>query len=267
MSLFDKGIGIFDYSCEALDNPVPPDVLLELCKNQKVDIKDIFISDITEKYIEFIQSLDEMDYENIANFLEFASKLLEYKSNALLPKPEFTEDAPEISADDLFLMRVQEYAILKDASEKLRESEVLNRFYREPIFGENDYNLIIKNFSVDKMVNAFSMLMEKIEYEEDKTVPKTIIKERFTVAEKILQLVEEVRAYKYLSFFNLIDANYSKVEVINTFLALLEMLKQQIITVEQSEIGGDITIRYSSLTDNFGNNNTEELLKDVEEYN
>jgi Uncharacterized conserved protein len=262
MSLFDNS----DFEYKVFEDTVPLDVLLELCKKGKVDIKDIFISDITQKFTEYVASLEVKNYDNISSFVLLASTLLEYKSSSLLPKIEFAGENEDIPSQDLFLMRLEEYKILKEAGEKLSERELLNRFYRVPEFGEGEYKLVIKNFDLNKMIAAFSRLMERVEFAEDPDVPKTIMKERFTVADRVIELVEAIRAYKVLNFLSLFEPDFSKIEKINTFLALLEILKRQIAVCEQSEIAGDITIRYTPLTDDFDGSG-EELLTDANRYN
>lgn len=255
-----------DFEYTVFEDTVPLDILLEMCKKGKIDIKDIYISDIVERYMEYVASLSIKDYDDISGFILLASTLLEYKSNALLPKLELNEIPEEIPSEQLFLMRLEEYRILKEAGEKMKDSEILHRFYREPLFGEDDYKLVIKNFDIDKMIKAFTMLMERVEVEEDSALPKTIIKERFTVADRVIELVEILRALKVVNFLMLFEEDFSKIEKINTFLALLEVLKQQVATAEQAESCGDITIRYCPLTDRFDNANEEELLTSVKEY-
>lgn len=264
MGIFFADSNDFFYSLP--EETIPLDILLELCKKGKVDIKNIFLSDITEKYMEYIASLEEKDYDNISSFILLASTLLEYKSAALLPKTEFTGETEENTPEELFLMRLEEYRLLKEASDKLKDYEILNRFYRDPVFGEDEYKLVIKSFNLDKMIAAFTLLMERVEFEEDAAVPKTIIKERFTVADRVLEIIEIVRAMKTVSFFNLFENDYTKQEIINTFLAILEILKQQIASAEQPEPGGDIILRHTPTTDKF-NNNEEELLANVDGYN
>ena len=172
-----------------------------------------------------------------------------------------------MSEQERFFLKMEEYKLYMEQSEKLREREILNRFYRDPVFAEDDYKVVIKNFDLNKLIAAFSSLLEKREFEETQEEPKEDRKERFTVAEKIVDLIEYIRAYKVVNFFSLFEPDYTKLEIINTFLALLEILKRQIATAEQSGFCSDITIRYTPLTDNFDTNAEEELLSDANGYN
>ncbi len=255
----------FDVTCDAFEDPVPMEVLIEMCRKGKVEIRDIFVSDIIEQYVDYVAELPDKNYDNISSFILLASTLLELKSNALLPKPQEIEET-EISDEERLFRKMEEYKLYMEESEKLKEREILNRFYREPIFAEDDYRIVIKNFNLDRLIGAFSQLLEKAEYAEKKDEPKKIVKERFTVAERMMELIEAIRAYKVLNFFSLFEPSYTKVEMINTFLAILEILKQQIAVAEQTEFCGDITLRYTPLTDNFDHSNEEELLADANGY-
>ena len=255
-----------DVTCDAFEDPVPMEVLIEMCKKGKVPFEEIFISDIIDQYIDYVAALPVKDYDNISSFILLASTLLELKSNSLLPKPQQVVDEDQMTAQQRFLLKMEEFKLYQEESEKLKEKEILNRFYREPVFAEDDYRIIIKNFHLDKLISAFSQLLEKAEFAEKQDEPKKIVKERFTVAERILELVEAIRAYKVLNFFSLFEPDYTRLEIINTFLALLEILKQQIAAAEQAEFCGDITIRYTPLSDNFDNAAEEELLIDADGY-
>lgn len=257
-----------NYTYHLYDEDLPLDLLIELCKKGKVEFRDIFISDITEEYIAFVREMEEKDYENISEFLLLASTLLELKSKSLLPKIEVEESVEgEISDEELFFLRMEEYKLLKEASDKLGELEQLNRFYREPVFDEKDYTLVIKSFDLNRLIGAFTQLLERVEYAEDKEEEKTIVKERFTVADRVAELIEEIRAFKVVKFYSLFKKDYSRVEIINTFLALLEVLKQQIATAEQDQPFGDIYLRHAPLTDVYDKEKQESLLHDLEEYN
>ena len=156
-------------------------------------------------------------------------------------------------------------AALRDAADKLRGYERLNRFEREPVFSEDDYKLVIKNFSLDKMIAAFMLMLEKAELEEKVAPEKMIPKERFSVADRMLAIVEALRANHTVSLNDLIEEGYSKLEIINTFLAVLELVKQQVAAVEQDAETGYITLTHKPDTDKF--NSEEDAFTDADGYN
>ncbi|HQC54172.1 MAG TPA: segregation/condensation protein A [Clostridia bacterium] len=251
---------------------VPLDVLLSMCSKEEVAIEDIFVSDITRQFIDYVSSLKDKNYEEISSFLLLAATLLELKSSRLLPKIEFDEleDGFIISDEKLFELRAENYLVYKEAAGKLAKTEILNRFYREPEYDEKEYNLIIKNFDVNKMISAFSTLLEVIEFTEDSNVIKKIPTERFKVSDRIKFILEYMEVYKTAKFVDFIEPDFSKVEVINTFLAVLELCKEQFLSVSQEENDKieSIWLHLNKDADAHKINSLKEiLLKNVDEYN
>ena len=251
------------------EEDVALDKLLDICKQDRVAIRDIFVSDITQKYLDYVVELakEDRDYDDIADFLVLAAPLVELKANSLLPKLDFVDtDIDDLMTDEqLFFLRAEEYEAYRNAAEKLRGYEVLNRFYRDPVFGENEYKLVIKDFSLQKLIDAFSRMLERAEFEEDRTAEKYIPNERFSVADRVIDVVEALRAFSKLKLTDLFDKDFSKLEIINTFLAILELVKQQIATIAQENAEAEIFVERTPLTDTF--NVQEDLLTDADEYN
>lgn len=251
------------------EEDVALDKLLDICKQDRVAIRDIFVSDITQKYLDYVVELakEDRDYDDIADFLVLAATLVELKANSLLPKLDFVDtDIDDLMTDEqLFFLRAEEYEAYRNAAEKLRGYEVLNRFYRDPVFGENEYKLVIKDFSLQKLIDAFSRMLERAEFEEDRTAEKYIPNERFSVADRVIDVVEALRAFSKLKLTDLFDKDFSKLEIINTFLAILELVKQQIATIAQENAEAEIFVERTPLTDTF--NVQEDLLTDADEYN
>ena len=132
------------------------------------------------------------------------------------------------------------YKKFKDAAEKLKEREVLYRFYAVPKFSDDDFRTVVKNFNLQKLIDCFKNLLERIEHLDKDIQVKTIIKERFTISDKILEITNLIREKTKINFFNLFKKDYSKMEMINTFLAVLEILKKQIAFAEQEKAFSDI---------------------------
>lgn len=262
-------LSFLNLSYNLYEEDVALDKLLDICKQNKVAIRDIFISDITQQYLDYVVELtkDERNYDDIADFLVLAATLIEFKANSLLPNLDFDDSELDefISDEELFFRRAEEYAAYRNAAEKMQELEILNRFYREPVFGENEYKLVIKDFSLQKMIDAFSRMLERAEFEEDKHVEKTIPNERFTVADRVIDVVEALRVYRKLKLVDLFDPDFSKLEIINTFLAVLELCKQQIAAIAQENAEAEIFVEATPNTDTF--NVQEDVLNDAVEYN
>ena len=251
---------------------VPLDVLLSMCSKQEIAIEDILVSDITRQFVDYVSSMEDKNYEEISGFLLLAATLLELKSSKLLPRIEFDELSDELmlSEEDEFKYRTAEYAIYRKAAEKLEKIEILHRFYREPEYNEKEYNLVIKNFDLNKMITAFSTLLEDVEFTEDSNVVKKIPTERFKVADRIRYIMDYMEVYKVARYIDFIDSDFSKLEVINTFLAILELCKEQFLSVSQDidDKVESIWLHLNKNRDTYNVNNLKEiLLKNVEEYN
>lgn len=239
----------------------PLDLLVHLIKITKIDIRQIFLSDITEQYLEYMKSIDDVDVEKASEFLNMSATLLEIKSNYLLPRDEeiVDEDDPE----ERLYRQIEEYKLFKEQSEKLSAIEDTGKFYKEPddTVGEFKYELPEK-LSVDALIKAFSDVMQKMAIKAEAIKERKIEKEKFTVAQKITQIKDTLLTNSRFKFSELFSGEMSRSEVINTFLALLELLKRQYITVTQDEVYADIDIiRNEDMTANLN----EELSSEYDE--
>lgn len=256
----------FHLDNQAFDGPI--DLLVNMVKESKIDIMQIFVSDITRQYVEYVKSLKELDYEYVSQYITMAATLIEIKASKVLPVDEdFSDYHEELHAMELQIISDVEKRMLLSFPEKLKPLEVVNLFYNEPVYDEKDYKLVTKNLTLEKLLDAYKLVLERIEYHSTDNVPKTITKERFTVADKVKEIASIVRTEKKVSFFTLFESAFTKLEVINVFLAILELVKKQVAAANQSE-DGDILLehhpedKYDALK-----LNDEELTKDVEEYN
>ena len=219
----------------------PLDLLLHLIKITKIDICDIFLSDITEQYLEYMKDIDTVDIDKASEFIDMSATLLEIKSKHLLPKPVEDEDYED--PEERLIRQIEEYKLFKEESEKLSQIEDVNKLYKAPdnSVGEFKYELPDK-LSLDALINAFSNLMQKMTIQAEVVQEKKIVKDRFTVAQKISQIKDMLLEKKEFKFNDLFESTYSKSEIINTFLALLELLKRQYIMVNQNGLFDDIDI-------------------------
>ena len=221
----------------------PLDLLYHLIKQAKIDIRDIFISQITEQYLEIVRDLESIDMEKAADFTLMAATLLEIKSNKLLPKPELVSGEPEEDPEEKLYRQLEEYKLFKEASEKLKDYEDVGKFYKEPDASAGGYRYELPDkLNLDSLISAFSSLLHKASVKAETITERKIEKDRFTVAEKIAQIKDSLLLKPRFTFKELFEDDYSKSEIINTFLALLELLKGQLVKVEQNATFGDIEI-------------------------
>lgn len=221
----------------------PLDLLLHLIKEKKMDIMEVQLSEITDQYLQYIYTLKQSDMELATEFLVMATRLMEIKSFKMLPVEDVVDDEEQIDPELELKMQLQEYQLFKEASESLHNIENVDRFYKAPDKSVGDPRIVFNQFNLDKLLDAFAMILMRTENKNNPEASKKINKDRWTVAEKIASLKSVLKENKEINFFSLFDSNYSKLEVITVFLAILELLKFQYAEVVQKDKYEDILIR------------------------
>lgn len=221
----------------------PLDLLLHLLDKDKIDIKDIFVSDITEQYLAYISDINEFDMENASEFLTVAAHLLEIKSRSLLPKPAPLEEGEE-DPEQALIRRLTEYKMYKEAGEKLHnlEEENLKVYYKLPEEINMQERIELEDMKLDALMAAFGEVLKRF---ENKTVKKQreIKRDAYTVKGKMSFIRRKLSSKKEMSFFDMFEDDGNKSEVVTTFAAMLELWKNRFLKLEQKENFGDITVR------------------------
>jgi len=236
---------VYQVKLEKFEGPL--DLLLNLIEEQKLDVTQVSLAKVADQYLEYLKKKDDITLENLADFLSVASKLILIKSKALLPLLEFS-DEDEQDVKDLE-QKLLEYKKFKDASKKLKNISERER----TCFSRDSFLEITPIFYPPENVNAYDLkktfafilnqipLIEKLEQE--------MIREVITLEEKINHLQGVIKEKMEASFSEIASSAKDKIEVIISFLAMLELVKQRIIEVEQGEIFQEIKIRHR-ITDN-----------------
>lgn len=250
---------VVDYSTKLDNFEGPLDLLLHLIKEAKIEIKEIFVSEVTEQFLQYMNGLDVLDVDKASEYLNMAATLLEIKSKSILPKIEDFESDIEDS-EQMLIRQLEEYKLFKEASAKLKDQENILRFYKEPDKSVGDVKIVYNDFNLDGLIAAFSKLLMRVDDKKrQENVLKEIPKEVFTVKDKVEHIRTVLLDRKEVSFFEMFSSYYTKTELITTFQALLELLKLQYVTVEQNGVFDDITI---TLRDD-----RNEELGEIDEYN
>jgi len=218
----------------------PLDLLLHLIRESKLDIKTVKLAEVTGQYLEFLSGLESLDLDLASEFIEVAATLIEIKGKQILPRDEEKVDAEEM--ERRLLQQIEEYKLLKEASEKLKVIENVDRFYKEPAKLKTEYKFVLDNLNMDALVSAFQKMMFRVERSAPQIMETQIKLDRFTVADKISSIRTLLSLCESVNFFELFGGDYSKGEVINTFLALLELLKRQEVCAVQDYQFADIRI-------------------------
>ena len=231
----------------------PLDLLLHLIDKNKIDIYDIPIVEITNQYMEYIRQMEREDLNVMSEFLVMAATLLDIKCRMLLPK-EVNEEGEEEDPRQELVEQLLQYKMYKYMSYELRDREVLGerRMYREADFPKEvaeytppvDLDELIGDLTLTRLNEIFQEVMRR---QNDKIDPVRsrfgkIEKEVVTLPEKMEYISEYTRTHRSFKFRDLLMKQSSKVQVIVTFLAVLEMMKAGKITASQEETFGDILI-------------------------
>ncbi|HOO22263.1 MAG TPA: segregation/condensation protein A [Clostridia bacterium] len=255
----------FHLENQCFDGPL--DLLVQMVKESQINVMEIFISDITHQYLAYVQNMKELDYEYVAEYITLAATLIEIKASKLLPDYlDNGDEESELELTERQLISDIEKAMLLEMPDKLKPLEQNNLFYAPPMYEEDDYKLVIKDFELGKLIDAFKTVLEKAEFASDASQPKLIAKEMISVSEIVKGAASRIRTEKKVAFFDLFEDGYTRLEVINTFLALLELIKMQIAKASQDEATGNIYLEHNTEDTYEDLELNEELLKDVKEY-
>ena len=229
-------------SLKQFDGPL--DLLLTLISNAKVDIQDIFVSEITEQYLETMKLVDELDMESASEFLQMAATLLEIKSRAMLPKPPKPEAEDELSPEEALIRQLTEYKQFKEASERMHQLEEEARALMTKMPEEYPLpppNIEITGLTLEKLVKAFQRVLERAEANEraEHMAGREIKRDQFTISDCMVRIAKRLRQGRFC-FSDLFDEQMYKAEVITMFSALLEMAKLGRVHIEQENAYAEI---------------------------
>jgi segregation and condensation protein A len=236
---FNKGNTGFKVETHVFEGPL--DLLLHLIEREELDITKLALVQVTKPFLEYIHDLQEKQAEEVSSFLVIAARLMQIKSEALLPRPPEREPGEEDPSEEL----IQQLTIYKRYKEiasflQYRESQGLRTYLRLSPPPKVESKLDMEGISLNDLLlaaNAAFSLAEEMESVE--TVVRT---PRVTIKEKIHFIKQEIKIKGRTSFQSLLGAQYTKVDVVVTFLALLELIKQFQIQVAQDKLFTDITI-------------------------
>lgn len=220
----------------------PMDLLLKLVDDAKIEIKDIFVSEVTEQFLKYMDQIDVLDIDKASEYMLIAATLMEIKSHNMLPVMPGLNDS-EYTPTRVFIQQLEEYKLLKEAAEELKTIENPDRLFKEPSKQSEEVRYSLKDFSLNNLLDAFAAILNKVELRElDKNIVREIKKETFSVKEKISFLIDRLKTNKELSFFELFSEHTSRAEVVVTFSAILELAKHQLIRTTQNDHFSDICL-------------------------
>jgi len=217
-------------------------LLLHLIEREELDITQVSLAQITNQYLEYLAQISERDPDNLADFLVVAAKLLLIKSRVLLPQPPAPPAAEEEDIGEDLVRQLIEYKRFKEAAQWLKglDDQGMSSYVRLAGIPSLERTVDLGEVTLDDLLSAVRdvLAMKPVEPSVNGTVPPVII----TIADQISLIERKTARGRPVSFRRLLEEAATRLEVIVTLLALLEMVKQLRVTMRQDQLFGDIQI-------------------------
>ena len=227
---------------EAFEGPL--DLLLYLIRRQNIDILDIPIAEITQQYVQYIEVMKELQLELAGEYLLMAAMLAEIKSRMLLPRPESREDEEEEDPRAELVRRLQEYERFKKAASDIDE---LPRLERDVFVGsaetpERKVTQTLPDVTMKELLLAFHDVLKRAEMFSNLHLQR----EPLSVRQRMSEILSRIKASAFTDFGKLFDPEEGRMGVAVTFIAILELLRESVIEVVQSDAYAPLHIRSAS---------------------
>jgi segregation and condensation protein A len=234
----------------------PLDLLLQLIEHAELDITKLSLAQVTDQYLEYIHQLTDLSADEVSAFLVIAAKLLQIKSEALLPRPPQREPGEEDPGEALARQLII-YKRFREIAGILyqREAAGLRTYLRVAPPPKLEGSFDLTGITIDDIATAAQEIFADLSRADalNAVVPPS----RVTIREKISLITDFLRHNKNVSFSSLINHENSRLEVVVTFLALLELIKRHIVRVSQDGLFGNISLEVSEAWDALDELETE----------
>ncbi|MBE5803688.1 MAG: segregation/condensation protein A [Clostridiales bacterium] len=227
----------------------PLDLLLHLIGKAQVDIKDIFISEITDQYIESVRNAPDLDMDDATDFLVMAATLLEIKSRAMLPKPPKLDENEE-DPEQALIRQLEEYKRFKETAAAMQQFEkaaqdIFTKLPEEYPLPPQETELV--GLTLEGLTEAFLRIWARRPAadetgEANRYAPRDIHRDEHTVQECMLTLLHGIRRKGRMRFDEAFSDAPTREEVVTLFLAMLELLKLGEMHLEQEGVYSDIIL-------------------------
>lgn len=217
----------------------PFDLLLFFIERDELDINDIPISKITKDFLDYLHNLEEMNIEVASEFILVAATLMRIKSKMLLPRPQLDDEGNEIDPREELVKHLLEYKKYKSVIEELQQMEGTQidkekrgniskelRSLSEAVNVESE----LQNIDLYKLLKVYQNVIERYEMEQNKPRHE-VVQYPYTISGQRNSIMSNLDGRKKISFVEIIDQDKNKIAVIFNFLAVLELLQMQMITL------------------------------------
>ncbi len=226
---------------EAFEGPL--DLLLYLIRRQNIDILDIPIAEITKQYVQYIELMKELQLELAGEYLVMAAMLAEIKSRMLLPRPQTEEEEEEDPRAEL-VRRLQEYERFKKAAQDLSELPRMERDVHLADADAPERKVVTKlpDVTLKELLMAFHDVLKRAEMYSNLHLQR----EPLSVRQRMSEVLSQIKTSKFTAFVDLFDPAEGRMGVAVTFIAILELLKEALIDVVQSDEYAPLHVRAAS---------------------
>lgn len=210
----------------------PLDLLLQLIERAELDITKLALSDITDQFLDYLKILKEYSPSEVSSFLVIASRLMQIKSEALLPRPPQREPGEEDPGDAL-IQQLLVYRRYKEIAALLRDREetTARTYLRLAPPPKVEGKLDLSEVSINDL--AFAAVQALARSKDEVFLRKIVTRPKITIRDKITLITNALRGKNKISFKSLISESHNRSEVVVTFLAMLELIKRFILVAKQ----------------------------------
>lgn len=245
MGIISKPASQYTIHTEVYDGPL--DLLLDLITKEELDITRFSLAKVTDQYLAHMERIQHTSAVEVSGFLVVAAKLIQIKSEALLPRPPIREEGEEDPAESL-ARQLRIYREIKHTAQWLRsrEEKGLHTYIRlapPPVINEQ---LDLEGVLIEDLVNLLKALYR---FEEEAApITSVVAIPKVTIKNKIRELIKVLRKETHLSYRHLLPKRHNRIEAIVLFLAILELIKQQYVIAGQSSLFADINLSATEKT-------------------
>lgn len=229
------------YSVETPVYQGPLDLLLQLIERAELDITTLALAQVTDQFLEHLENMPELAAEEVSGFLLIAAKLLQIKSEALLPRPVIRE-AGEEDPGEALARQLIEYRRYKEIANVLGEydSSGMHTYLRLAPQPTVDVKADLSDITLGDLADIARAVFES--YDDRPELKTVVTPSPVTIRQKISLISQKLRAKGRATFRSLLPGAQSRLEIVVTFLALLELIKRHLVNVQQENIFGEIEL-------------------------
>ena len=239
LPLLNHRVDSYSVSTEVYEGPL--DLLLDLIQRAELDITKLALAQVTDQYLSYLHHLEVLDPANVSAFLVIASKLLQIKSEALLPRQKERE-LDEEDLGEALTRQLLTYRLYKLAAEWLtqREFDHLRSFLHLPVHPKIPGKLDQDEVTLSELVKTTRSVL--IEEPGQFFISEIVSSSGISIREKINSVIATLHHNPQIPFIHLLSSNSTKLDTVITFLAILELIKRQVILVHQDGLFAEINI-------------------------